>query len=304
MKTLSGLIFDVKKYAIHDGPGIRTTVFFKGCPLRCAWCHNPEGQSARPEVMVKATRCLAGCRACAAACPKGAIIRRGRSLSVDRSSCDGCGVCADTCPSQALELAGRKTSVPELAERLFQDNVFYERSGGGVTFSGGEPLSQPDFLEALLAECRRREVRTAIDTCGYVPAEVLGRFAGKADLFLYDLKVMDEARHTRWTGVSNRTILENLRVLAGAGQRIVIRIPLVSGINDDPDNVRRTADFVRSLKSVERISLLPYHNLARDKFGRLEREDGDHEFAAPSAERVEQARTEFEAQGFRVSLGD
>jgi len=298
------LVFDIKKYAVHDGPGIRTTVFFKGCPLRCAWCHNPEGQRAAPEVMVKASRCLPGCRECVKVCRPKAITRTRARLAVSRQECDGCGACAEACPSQALELAGRRIDVADLVTTIFQDAIFHESSGGGVTFSGGEPLMQPDFLEAVLAECRHRESRTAIDTCGYVPTAVLKRFLGKADLFLYDFKVMDEAKHKKYTGVSNRIILDNLRVLAESGQQVNIRIPLIAGVNDDDENVGRTAEFLRSLKAIKRISLLPYHGLAADKYRRLDREKAHQDFAAPSAERLGQIKAELEASGFTVAIGD
>jgi len=301
---MRGLVFDIKKYAVHDGPGIRTTVFFKGCPLRCAWCHNPEGQQAAPEVMVKASRCLPGCWECVKACRPKAITRTRTSLAVDRRKCDGCGACAEACPSRAIELAGRLTEVPDLVTTIFQDAIFHESSGGGVTFSGGEPLMQPDFLEAVLAECGRREARTAIDTCGYVPTAVLKRFMGHADLFLYDFKVMDEAKHKKYTGVSNRVILDNLRVLAESGQGVNIRIPLIAGVNDDDENIDRTAEFLRSLKAIKRLSLLPYHSLAADKYRRLDRETAHKVFAAPSAERLERIKAELEASGFTVAIGD
>lgn len=298
------LVFDIKKYAVHDGPGIRTTVFFKGCPLRCAWCHNPEGQRAEPEVLVKASRCLPGCRACVKACRPKAITRTRVRLAVDRRQCDGCGACADACPSRAIELAGRVTEAADLATTIFQDAIFHESSGGGVTFSGGEPLMQPDVLDDVLAECRRREARTAIDTCGYVPTAVLKRFLGKADLFLYDFKVMDEAKHKRYTGVSNRAILDNLRVLAESGQNVNIRIPLIAGVNDDDENIDRTAEFLRSLRTITRISLLPYHGLAGDKYRRLDREKSHGIFAPPSRERLEQIKAKLETSGFVVAIGD
>ncbi len=304
MSARPGLIFDLKKYAIHDGPGIRTTVFFKGCPLRCAWCHNPEGQLAKPEVMVKADRCLPGCNACLKDCGAKAIARRKGRIEINRFECDGCGKCVDACPSQAVELAGRLRDAAEVVEQVFQDRIFHEGSGGGVTFSGGEPLMQPDFLEALLEECRRREAHTAVDTCGYVAPEVMARFAGRADLFLFDFKVMDDERHKRWTGVSNRVILENLRTLSRSRSRIVIRIPLVAGVNDDPDNIRRTAEFVRSLGTIGQFSLLPYHAMARDKYRRLGRGRDHADFAAPPAEAQAEIKALLESYGFRVSLGD
>ncbi len=304
MSAPSGLIFDLKKYAIHDGPGIRTTVFFKGCPLRCAWCHNPEGQLAKPEIMVKASRCLPGCGACLKSCEPKAISRRKGVVEINRFECNGCGRCVDVCPSQAVELAGRRVNAAEVIDQVFQDRIFHESSGGGVTFSGGEPLMQPDFLEALLEECRRREAHTAIDTCGYVAPGVMARFAGRADLFLFDFKVMDEERHKRWTGVSNRVILDNLRTLSRSRSKIVIRIPLVAGVNDDLDNIRRTAEFVRSLGTIGQFSLLPYHGMARDKYHRLDRGRDHADFAAPAAEIQAETRALLESCGFRVSLGD
>lgn len=299
-----GLIFDVKKYAIHDGPGIRTTIFFKGCPLHCAWCHNPEGQLAKPEVMIKASRCLPGCRVCVETCERKAIARTRNGIEVNRYECSGCGACADACPSLAIELAGRRWNLAELAAKISQDRIFHESSGGGVTFSGGEPLMQPDFLEELLTECRRLEVHTAIDTCGYVPAAVLERFIGKVGMFLYDFKVMDETAHKKWTGVSNRVIRDNLMILSRSGQKTIVRIPLVAGVNDDPKNILETAEFLASLKTIKRASLLPYHSLAVDKYHRLDRGQSHQTFAAPSKERLESVKAEFESYGFVVTVGE
>jgi len=299
-----GLVFDIKKYAIHDGPGIRTTVFFKGCPLRCAWCHNPEGQLAKPEVMVKASRCLPGCRVCVKSCALKAIRRTPKALEVNRYECNGCGACADACPSQAIELAGRRMAAAEVSAKIFQDAIFHESSGGGLTFSGGEPLMQADFLEDLLNECRRREAHTAVDTCGYVPPQVLKRFVNKVDLFLYDFKVMDDAKHKQHTGVSNRVILENLQFLARSGQRVDVRIPLIAEVNDDDENISRTGEFLRSLPSLGRISLLPYHCLAADKYRRLDREGSHRTFVAPPKERQESIKSKLESYGFTVAIGD
>jgi pyruvate formate lyase activating enzyme len=298
-----GLIFDVKKYALHDGPGIRTTVFFKGCPLRCAWCHNPEGQAAGPELMVKTDRCLDGCRACVESCEAGAVTRTGKRLEIDRGLCTGCGACVEACPSRAVELAGRRWSVPRLMDEILRDSVFHETSGGGVTFSGGEPLLQPDFLEEALAECRRKEIHTAVDTCGCAAPEILDRFLGRTDLFLYDFKVLDEARHREWTGVSNRVILENLSRLVRSGQEVIVRIPLVKGVIDSPADVGAAAEYLRALGRVRRIDLLPYHGLARDKYRRLGR-TRTRRLAAPARPDLERIKATLEGYDFQITLGE
>jgi len=260
-----GLVFDVKKYAIHDGPGIRTTVFFKGCPLRCPWCHNPEGQLAKPEVMVKAPRCLPGCRVCIKSCELKAITRTPKALEVNRYECNGCGACADACPSQAIELAGRRMDAAEVSAKIFQDAIFHESSGGGVTFSGGEPLMQPEFLLELLRACRLHGIHAAVDTSGYAPQEQLRAAAGLTDLFLYDLKTMDDARHLECTGVSNAAILDNLAALGRMHQNIWIRIPIVPGFNDDAEQLDAAARFVASIPAVRQVSLLPYHPTGNHK---------------------------------------
>ena len=222
-----GLIFDIKRYSINDGPGIRTTVFFKGCPLQCRWCHNPEGQSFTPEVMVRSARCLKDCSECLAVCPEGALSKSGAILALDRIHCTACGECAEMCPTQAIEIVGRRLSPAELLREIEKDRVFHEESGGGVTFSGGEPLSQPDFLDEVLDLCRKKEIHAAVDTCGLAAPDVLERIAAQTELFLFDLKTMDEQRHIAFTGESNRLVLENLKRLAAMGKKIIVRIPVV-----------------------------------------------------------------------------
>jgi pyruvate formate lyase activating enzyme len=299
-----GLIFDLKKYAINDGPGIRTTVFFKGCPLSCRWCHNPEGQSFGPEIMIRASRCLADCSECVAACPEGAIVKTAAGLVIDRPRCTSCGKCADICPAQAIEVVGRRLSAAQLLQEIQKDRIFQEDSGGGVTFSGGEPLSQPDFLSEILELCREKEIHATIDTCGFAPADVLERIAEKTDLFLFDLKAIDEKKHLAFTGESNKLILENLKRLAAKGKKIVVRIPVVPGVNDDEKNIRETAEFLRSLGTISEISLLPYHKLGRDKLRGLEKKAAGDDFTPPSAERLERIKRDLEDRGFRVSLGE
>ena len=299
-----GLIFDIKRYSINDGPGIRTTVFLKGCPLRCPWCHNPEGQSFLPEIMVRPSRCLAGCTECLAACGPGALAKPGEAPILDKSACTKCGRCADTCPTRAIEVVGRAVRAAEVIAEVEKDRIFYEESGGGVTFSGGEPLGQPDFLGGLLDDCRARGIHTAVDTCGYAPPEALAEVADRADLFLFDLKIMDNKKHDDIVGQPNGVILENLKQLAHLGPRIVVRLPLVAGVNDDEVNIRETAEFLRTLGAVREISLLPYHSLGRDKYRGLRKENRAGELAAPTAETLGRIKKDLEARGFRVSLGE
>jgi pyruvate formate lyase activating enzyme len=299
-----GLIFDLKKYAINDGPGIRTTVFFKGCPLRCRWCHNPEGQSFAPEIMIRPSRCLSDCSECVSSCSEGTIVKTAGVPVLDRLRCNACGKCADVCPAQAIEVVGRRLSAAQLLREIEKDRIFQEESGGGVTFSGGEPLSQPDFLSEILEQCRKKEIHATLDTCGLAPADVLERVAEKTDLFLYDLKAINENKHIAFTGESNRLILENLKRLAAKGKKVVVRIPIVPGVNDDDENIRGTAEFLRSLGTISEISLLPYHKLGRDKYRGLEKKADDDDFTPPSADRIERIKGDLEDCGFRVSLGE
>ena len=208
----SGTIFNIQRYSIHDGPGIRTTVFLKGCPLSCWWCHNPESQKYGVQLVLWKERCI-GCGGCNSVCPEGAISGGGFPPVIDSEKCSGCGLCAEECPAVALEMVGKTVSSDYVMKEIEKDLIFYDQSGGGVTFSGGEPLMQPEFLAELLEKCKARDIHTAVDTCGYANWEVLS-IAGLTDLFLYDIKHMDDLVHTRTVGVSNRIILENLAKLA------------------------------------------------------------------------------------------
>ncbi len=270
----TGLVFDIQRFSIHDGPGIRTTVFLKGCPLACSWCHNPESQATTPELMIWPSRCIV-CGACLAICPHGAISSRADGgeprLVTDPQRCRLCAECVEVCYAEAREIVGRPMTVEEVLSRVERDVPFYDQSGGGITFSGGEPLAQPEFLYALLRACRAREIHTAVDTCGYAPWRVVDQLRPYVDLFLYDLKVMDDAHHRRITGVSNEPILENLRALAATGQRIRVRVPVIPGVNDDEANVQALGAFVAALPGAVGIDLLAYHPTARDKYQRLNR---------------------------------
>jgi pyruvate formate lyase activating enzyme len=299
-----GIIFDIKKYSINDGPGIRTTVFFKGCPLRCPWCHNPEGQSFFPEVMLRPSRCLVDCSECITVCEPRALSKPGVALSLERDKCTLCRMCADVCPAEAIEIAGRRASVGEVMAEIEKDRIFYEESRGGVTFSGGEPLAQPDFLAELLAACRKKGLHTTVDTCGFAPAEALGRAATLADLFLYDLKIMDEKKHDDMTGQPNSVILKNLRSLVGRGKAVIVRLPLVPGVNDDDQNVRAVAAFLRDLGGISEVSLLPYHKMGLEKHKGLEKKGRAGVFSTPTSERVEKIKTDLESAGFSVRIGE
>jgi pyruvate formate lyase activating enzyme len=296
----SGLIFDLKRYAIHDGPGIRTTVFLKGCPLRCAWCHNPESQSPQPELMFRPNRCIA-CGACEQACQHGAIhMEMADQVIRDPEKCVNCGDCAAACYSEARQWVGREITSTGLLGEIERDRTFYDASGGGVTFSGGEPLQQAAFLVEMLRLCKSNEIHTTVDTCGYAPWAKVEPLLGLVDLYLYDLKVMDDARHRQHTGVSNRVILENLQKLAQGGAKLVIRIPLIAGFNDDAINIEQTAAFLADLPGIKRVDLARYHEIGSAKYTALER--GQPQFSPPSPQALERAIEIFARAGVTAQV--
>jgi pyruvate formate lyase activating enzyme len=269
MKPPTGTLFDIRRFSIHDGPGIRTTVFFKGCPLRCAWCHNPESQRAGLQLLLRPSRCIQ-CGACQAACPQQAIGQpQTDCLPMDREACQVCGACVEACLSDARQLVGRRYGVEEVMAVVRRDRVFYEQSDGGVTFSGGEPLAQPRFLLALLQAARAAGFHTAVDTCGEAPWAAFAGLLPYTDLFLYDVKLLDHQRHQQWTGRPNQRILDNLRRLSAAGVRLVLRIPLVPGVNDDEATLQGLARLASELPGVQRVDLLPFHNSAGPKYSGL-----------------------------------
>jgi len=298
----NGIIFDVEKYAIHDGPGIRTTVFLKGCPLRCWWCQNPEGQDSKPELVFRKSRCIA-CNECIKACSRKAISPTSEQVSINRKKCVLCDNCSRACPSDALSIAGKQMSVKEVLEEIEKDAVFYSESGGGVTFSGGEPLKQPEFLNALVTECKKKGIHTTVETCGSAPYRVINRVRDKVDLFLYDVKIMDDRKHRKYTGASNVQILANLRKLAEDGGGIVIGFPIMPGINDDHENVTRTAEFIQSLPNVKRVKLLPYHRGGVEKYNSLGKPYKLGRVKPPSDERIGSIKRKIEAFGITVGVG-
>lgn len=298
----TGIIFDIEKFAIHDGPGIRTTVFFKGCPLNCWWCHNPESQSPDQERWFWARRCIR-CGACVDACTHGAISLSDDLIVTDDALCRVCGDCTKVCQTEARQIIGRQVTVAEVMAEIEKDVIFYDQSGGGVTFSGGEPLMQPDFMYALLASCEEREIHTVVDTSGLAAWKTLQRISSKVDLFLYDLKVMDRERHRRYTGVSNELILSNLRALALQGSQIAVRMPLIPGVNDDDENLSKMCEFVASLAHPPSVSLLPYHKAGVDKYAHLRRTCALPDTESPSDERVAEIKATLQRFGLDVKLG-
>ena len=298
----TGLIFDIKRYSIHDGPGIRTTLFFKGCPLRCAWCHNPESQAAVEEMIFRPQRCQK-CGACVEACPEGAIRWSEDGPLTDRSKCVRCGACTAECYAVARERIGRTLTVAEAMAAIERDVAFYDQSAGGVTFSGGEPLQQPEFLGALLRACQEKEIHTVVDTSGYASRETLDGLRADVDLFLYDLKVMDEPRHRQFTGVSNALILENLRQLSALGHALLIRIPVIPSINTDAESVRQLGAFIASLPQVSGVELLPYHRIALDKYERLSLPYGLPEVQPPSEAQMREMAQQLAQWGLSVRRG-
>ena len=295
----TGVIFDVKHFAVHDGPGIRTTIFLKGCPLRCAWCHSPESQSLRPEIAHNPDQCI-GCEACVEACPNGA-----QTLGPDkilRDLCTRCGSCAEACYAGALTLYGRRATVEELIEEVGKDRLLYETSGGGVTISGGEPTMQPRFASALLKALKREGYHTALDTCGQVEWKTLEKILVDVDLVLYDLKHINPVSHEKTTGVPNWIILSNLRRISKLDKPLVIRVPVIPGFNDSPDDFRVMGKFLGELGGIDTVELLPYHNLGSPKYAALGREYSLHQLQPPDPDNMEELGSLLESRGLKVII--
>ncbi len=297
-----GLIFDIKKFSIHDGPGIRTTVFFKGCPLNCWWCHNPESQSPRMEMLLRDNRCIQ-CGACIEACPHDAILWLDGEPVTDRALCAQCGTCQAACYADARERVGREMTVEQVMAEIKADVAFYDQSGGGVTFSGGEPLLQRDFLLDVLRACQDQDIHTALDTSGCAAWATLDEVRPCVDLFLYDLKVVDDEKHREFTGVSNRSILANLHALSERGHNIIIRVPVIPGINDDDETVRQIGAFAGALPHLNSVDLLPYHHIAIDKYLRLNKPYRLFETRQPQAERMTEIAQLLQSFNLSVTIG-
>ncbi len=299
---IQGMIFDINKYSIHDGPGIRTTIFFKGCPGSCRWCHNPESLSPSVEILYRKDRCIE-CGGCLKACPNKALSITEQGVLTDSSRCRVCGKCVSACPSEARELVGRTVIVDELMDEIEKDILFYDESGGGVTISGGEPLIQPEFLIALLKKCRERNIHTTVDTMGYADPETLCRVAEYTDLFLFDIKHMDSEKHVECVGVPNKIILSNLRMLLENGYAVKVRIPVIPGINDDPENIERMGKFIVSLPAIGGVSILPYHDTATKKYIQFGIDYRMKEIKNSSSMSAEEVAEQLAKYGLDVKIG-
>jgi pyruvate formate lyase activating enzyme len=300
---ITGTIFNIQRFSIHDGPGIRTTVFLKGCPLRCFWCHNPEGLRKPVEIQFHGARCI-GCRDCVTACRHGAQILDERGRVYDRTRCVACGDCVAVCFAEALQQAGRVVRVEEVVEEVLRDRAFYANSGGGVTLSGGEPLLQPAFALAVLAACRQAGIHTALETTTCCAWETLEPALPVTDLWMVDIKHLDPEKHRAATGVSNERILANIRRLAAAGKPVVFRIPVVPGVNDTVEEIAAIASFVRGLSALRAddgaglsLELLPFHRLAEDKYASLGLAYQAAHLAPPTRERLSALVEAARAQG-------
>jgi pyruvate formate lyase activating enzyme len=299
---LRGLIFDIERFALHDGPGIRTTLFLKGCPLACRWCHNPESISPRPQLVFLESKCI-DCGKCFDACPAGAHERIADGSRIyHRDKCTLCGRCVEACPPQALVMEGWTISVEDAVAELSRDAPFYRRSGGGITLSGGEPMRQPSFSAEVLRRCREKGIHTALDTSGYAPWDDFEKILPFVDLVLYDLKHADTGSHLSYTGVPNELILENLARIDRTGAAIEIRVPVIPGMNDNRENIEALSGIAGSLRNLTGVRLLPYHGLGEAKYERLGRAYPLGSLQTPSRERMEEIASWFAPTGIRVTV--
>jgi len=298
------MIFDIKPYAINDGPGIRIAIYFKGCPLACKWCHNPESISPHVQKMFSQKKCI-GCGECVKACPKNACkLDPLEGIITNPDLCKLCGKCAEACPTGASEMSGRIISPEDLVDRIKKESVFFDQSRGGVTFSGGEPLMQHEYLIKVLDECGREGIHRAVDTSGFAKTEILLEVAKRTDLFLYDLKMLDPEKHKKYTGVSNEKILENLQMLAETDARINIRYPMIKGLNAEEVDIRDMGKFIASLAGEKKeISILPFHNLAEMKHKKLGNKYEFTGMSEPSPEEQTKAIEIFKEYGLKASIG-
>ncbi|MFC1990582.1 glycyl-radical enzyme activating protein [Chloroflexota bacterium] len=305
-QILKAAIWKIDRSATHDGPGIRTNLYFKGCPLRCLWCSNPEGQHASRELAFTEARCT-GCRLCFNICPKGAIKPKGDKPEIEFSSCDQCGQCVSVCSPNALSMYARTYTLPQVMDIISRDRYIYRKSGGGITCTGGEPFLQAEFLKQLLLDCKNQGIHTAVETCGYANQEEFKGILANIDLLFFDLKHIDNKKHLRLTGRSNRSILINLRtvssVFAESGKVLIIRQVVVPGLNDS-DNIKALVELANGLPRVDMIELLPYHAFGSSKYSNLGRRYNLDNLEPPSTDELHKYKETIESNGVRCEIGE
>lgn len=295
------IITNIQKYSVHDGPGIRTTVFFKGCPLSCRWCHNPETQSFNQQFMYDLDKC-SNCGECIRRCTEEAVYTKDKKVFTDMKKCTFCETCMDFCITGAREIVGREYSVQEILKEIEKDRRFYEESGGGVTLSGGEAMMNIDFIEELINLCNERGISVVVDTCGYAPYENFHKIKDKVQVFLYDVKLMEDKKHREYTGQGNFLILDNLRKLSQQGANINLRLPLIEGINTDEENIKAVIKMAKE-NNIKKINLLPYHDIGKDKYRKLNRLYEEEAMSTPSEETLNWIKDELEKNNFQVKIG-
>jgi pyruvate formate lyase activating enzyme len=298
---MKGIITDVQRFSVHDGPGIRTLIFLKGCPLFCPWCCNPETQAKTPEIAFFDFKCIQ-CDNCVKVCSESAILKSG-SQRIDRAKCTLCGACVQECPSGALKIRGELMSVEEVYEIIEKDRIFYEKSGGGVTFSGGEPLVQHEFLREMLEMSKNNGLHTAVETSGFADRPIFEKVMGKVDLFLYDLKIMDNGKHREIVGTGNEPVVENLQKLAGSGKNVIVRIPVVPGFTMNGNNMTEIFAFVASLKEINTVHLLPYHKYGKSKYRFIGRNCELENTEAPDGEEMAKIAESAQSYGLKCIIG-
>ncbi len=297
------LVFDIKRYAINDGPGIRVTIFLKGCPLSCKWCHNPESISREVQKMYTESKCI-GSLECIKICEQKALSLGPNGIVTDVDACNLCGKCAEVCPTKAIEMSGEEMSVEKVMNIIKRETLFMDQSKGGVTFSGGEPLMHHEFLIELLDACEEEGIHRCVDTSGFANTKIFKEVAQRTDHFLYDLKMMDSDKHKELTGVPNEKILENLKILAETGAAMNIRIPLIKGVNDDKENILRSAEFIAALSGgKKKVNILPYHNIASKKYEKLGVEYAQGTMDEPDQDHQKHILEIFQSFGIEAIIG-
>lgn len=301
--SASSYIFDIKPYAINDGPGIRLTIFFKGCPLACIWCHNPESISPKVQKLYSEKKCI-GAQKCIEVCPNDAMVLTNTGIITDNEKCNLCGLCAEACPTKAFEISGKKYTLNQLLNRIEKERDFFESSGGGVTLSGGEPMMHAETAIPLLEELGLRGIHRTVDTCGYVNSKTMESFMNHTDLFLFDLKLVDEKKHLKYTSKSNGIIIENLKLLSKSNKDYIIRIPFIKGVNTSEEDIIQFAELISSLpyKPLE-ISILPYHNIAKMKYKKMGSNYNGNGMEPPTEFEIENLVEIFKEYNLEISLG-